>query len=238
MEAGAASYVAKNKERLRLESSDIDPALRVDDKFATETAAEYVKLPAHATDAETQRAYKALVEETEEQYKHLTEDMGVKVEFVDHDPYADAAAMMQDVMNNKHLSVYKTAEDQVHPYLTTAQNDQFRAVHDFFGHAGNGNRFDRHGEEIAFRKHAQMFSPDARRAMATETRGQNAMLNYGPNKGSFPEQKAALLPEKYSRTTPTLRSRQRRSGSVRWRMPGSRGQRRSARWSAPSASKA
>jgi hypothetical protein len=42
--------------------------------------------------------------------------------------------------------------------------------------------------------HGSMFSPEARGALTTETRGQNASLIH---RGSFPTQKLALLPDKY-----------------------------------------
>ena len=49
--------------------------------------------------------------------------------------------------------------------------DKFRAVHDYFGHIKDGNGFRAGGEENAWRSHAAMYSPLARRAMTTETRG-------------------------------------------------------------------
>ena len=59
-------------------------------------------------------------------------------------------------------------------------NEMFRAIHDFYGHAVHGNPFGPKGEEIAYGAHAQMFSPLARMAMASETRGQNSFVNYSP----------------------------------------------------------
>jgi hypothetical protein len=60
-------------------------------------------------------------------------------------------------------------------------NDAFRAVHDAFGHFGPGNPFFRApGEERAWAEHSRMYSPDARGAMTSETRGQNSWLNFGP----------------------------------------------------------
>lgn len=67
------------------------------------------------------------------------------------------------------------------PYRQT-YNDLFRAVHDIFGHGAEGFQFGPRGEENAYRSHAVMFSPLARSAMATETRGQNSWVNYGPNR--------------------------------------------------------
>jgi hypothetical protein len=88
-----------------------------------------------------------------------------------------------------------------HPYMTPEQNDKFRAVHDYLAHAGGGNQFGPQGEERAYRIHASTLSPRAQRALATETRGQNSWVNYGPNahlpasQRPFAEQKAALWPE-------------------------------------------
>jgi hypothetical protein len=60
-------------------------------------------------------------------------------------------------------------------------NDVFRIVHDYFGHVKDGHGFRAKGEEGAWQAHSQMYSPLARRAMTTETRGQNSWVNYGPN---------------------------------------------------------
>jgi hypothetical protein len=65
-----------------------------------------------------------------------------------------------------------------HPFMTVGQNNMFRAVHDYFGHAAQANSFSRDGEEIAWILHSQMFSPDARKAMTVETRFQNSALNF------------------------------------------------------------
>jgi hypothetical protein len=54
----------------------------------------------------------------------------------------------------------------------------------------------------AWHEHAKMFSPLARRALTTETHGQNSWVNYSEGHESLPlkerpfaEQKAILLPE-------------------------------------------
>src|SRR6476659_2128677 len=88
-------------------------------------------------------------------------------------------------------------------------NDKFRAVHDYFGHCAAGYGFGPRGEENAWNAHSQMFSPDARRAMTTETRGQNSYVNFGrhnygddgrylnirPAERPYACQKAALFPD-------------------------------------------
>lgn len=83
-------------------------------------------------------------------------------------------------------------------------NDLFRAVHDVFGHGKEGFGFRAAGEDMAWRTHAAMYSPEARPAMTMETRGQNSWVNFGPHGATnrtattadtvFAEQKAALPP--------------------------------------------
>jgi hypothetical protein len=69
---------------------------------------------------------------------------------------------------------------EVDPRTGLNQTEQFRAVHDLFGHGVYGNEFGPKGEELAFGAHSQMYSPLARIALATETRGQNSVVNYTP----------------------------------------------------------
>lgn len=114
----------------------------------------------------------------------------------------DSRLMMRDILENKTLKVRDSeidfAEDP-HPLLTVEENNIFRAVHDFFGHAASGRGFDADGEEAAWVAHSSMFSPEARRAMTTETRGQNSYYNFfDPENKQFAEQKAALFPEEYT----------------------------------------
>lgn len=149
-------------------------------------------------DPEAVRHFRAMADETKNQFDFLTRPvsrggLGVDVTVSDTDPYKRAADMMKDANRGK-FSVLSTAQTGGHPYFTNDENDMFRAVHDFFGHAATGRGFDPHGEEAAFRSHYAMFSPLARPAMATETRGQNSALNYGSNPGEFAPQKIVTLP--------------------------------------------
>lgn len=163
---------------------------------ALRIAREYNQAPSF--DPKAVSSYRAMADETKEQFDYLTRPqsrggLGVDVSVTKEDPYAKAAHMMKDANEGK-FKVLSTAQTGGHPYFTNDENDMFRAVHDFFGHAATGRGFDPHGEEAAFRSHFAMFSPRARGAMATETRGQNSVLNYGPTPGVFPEQKVAILP--------------------------------------------
>lgn len=165
---------------------------------------QYMQMPSYDKAAEP--AYKAMAHEVGKQFDFMTSPrskggLGVHAEVQDEDPYGmrngqftankvlpDARA---DVQNNNRMRVMSTKSTGVHPFFTNDQNDMFRAVHDYFGHLGSGRGIDAHGEDAAYQKHAAMFSPLARGALATETRGQNAALQAT---GSFQDQKIGLLP--------------------------------------------
>lgn len=96
-------------------------------------------------------------------------------------------------------------------------NDEFRAVHDYFGHGQRGFQFGPRGERNAYVEHSTMFSPQARKALTTETHGQNSWVNAGrhlrradgslPVKGDpdfvpvtsrpYADQKTGLLPNEF-----------------------------------------
>lgn len=149
-------------------------------------------LSADEINEEARKAYEALSKEVEEQFKLLTEKLGVNVEFVDYDPYENFLEMREDFVENKRLLIMRTAVTGSHPFMTDEQNDMFRAVHDAFGHLAIGRGFDRHGEEAAYQAHRTMFSEEAIKALATETRGQNQYLL---DRGEFGPQKLVILPE-------------------------------------------
>lgn len=152
----------------------------------------YDKLPEH--DPHAIPHFEAMRDEVGHQFHHLTHTMGVHVETTDHDPYANVHEMTKDVAENRRLKVLGTHATGAHPFFSNHENDQFRAVHDFFGHAATGRDFSRHGEEAAFRAHSRMFSEHARPAMTSETRGQNTSLILN---GHFSPQKIALLPKQH-----------------------------------------
>lgn len=165
--------------------------IKADPERGARIASDYAALPMRSPDAIP--AYNALRDEVGQQYQYLTQTLGVKVDMVSEDPYRNVEELRKDLIENKHLSVLSTESTGPHPYLSNTENDQFRAVHDAFGHAAIGRGFDRNGEEAAYQSHAQMFSALATQALATETRGQNSSLVYGGT-DTFPPQKLALLP--------------------------------------------
>lgn len=177
---------------------------KVDPSRAKRIAAAYEAMPHDPSHPLVRASYAALLNETKAQYDAMKR-AGVKLEFypdVNNDPYkSNPRLAVEDIRHNNHMYVYPTdagygtgdalpgtAEN---PMLGDSGerwngkpvmfNDLFRAVHDYFGHAKEGVGFRADGEENAWRQHAAMFSPLARIALTTETRGQNSWLNYGPH---------------------------------------------------------
>jgi len=159
---------------------------------ASKIADVYESLPKMDTDAIDE--YESLSTEVEEQFDFMTKELGIKIEFVKDDPYKTSKEMFDDA-NKGTLKVLSTASTGAHPLFSNDQNDKFRAVHDYFGHAATGRGFGQDGEEAAWVHHSQMFTDKARAALTTETRGQNSFYN---NRGKqFADQKVALLPEEF-----------------------------------------
>jgi hypothetical protein len=198
--------------------------VRVDKELAAKIADEFQRMPNAPEDPLVQASYRQMMKETAAQYRKIME-AGLKVEFIKgDDPYGNPRNAILDVIENNHLWVFSTQDGfgtnkidvSKNPLLeesefkdingqTMLANDLFRVVHDYFGHIMNGVGFRADGEENAWRSHASMYSPFARRAMTVETRGQNSWLNFGPN-GEFnrtaspadtiyADQKVGLLPE-------------------------------------------
>jgi hypothetical protein len=172
----------------------------LDKSHAARVAQAYDELPMYDPDALPH--YEAMIKETLDQYNAM-KNAGVKITPVDATTYpygSNPRAAVKDIGDNKHMAVFKsdagfgTGHAAQHPLLGQSgiveaghpmtHNDLFRAVHDYYGHAKEGYGFRAAGEDNAFRSHASMYSPKALPAMANETRGQNAWLNWGPH-GDF-----------------------------------------------------
>jgi hypothetical protein len=173
--------------------------LKVDKERATRISEAYDELPSN--DPAAYRAYDALADEVSQQYDYMTNELGIKVEFVDYDPYETARDMFNDVEQNSTLKVLSTASTGSHSYLSDETNDKFRAVHDYFGHAATGRGFMQDGEEAAWVSHSSMFTDLASAALTTETRGQNSW--YNNHDSGFAEQKTAILPQEFIDVTLT-----------------------------------
>lgn len=179
--------------------------------------------------------YEKFISETNSQFEYLLNG-GLEVILTDVDPYTPNRAghtqMIQDMQNGV-IKVLATeagfgneATNANNPMLRKSkfkdangrvmlENDVFRAVHDTFGHGMRGNTFGPMGEYNAWLAHKEMYSPDAKKVMTTETLGQNTWTNYGPHMRDadgnllsktdsgylspkdrpFSEQKVAIMPD-------------------------------------------
>ena len=175
----------------------------VDKGRATRIANEFHNMKHDPNHPDVKASYDALAKETMDQFHHIKKS-GLKVSWIkdgQKDPYEKTPHLVsKDVKENNHMWAFKTDhgfgsgdEDtsKDHPMLQKTGhvedghhmcvNDAFRVVHDYFGHCKEGFGFRANGEENAWRHHASMYSPKARGAMTSETRGQNSWVNYGPH---------------------------------------------------------
>lgn len=137
-------------------------------------------LKAHDYDSLVKHSYEHVAKETTQQFHHLP----VKTQYHEgHMGYHNSGEMLRDVHAHNNLTVYRGGDK--HEFLHHVdkktglnENEQFRAVHDYYGHGVHGNQFGAKGEEVAWHAHHKMFSKGAHVAMTSETRGQNSYVNY------------------------------------------------------------
>jgi predicted GNAT family acetyltransferase len=182
----------------------IETAHVPEDARSPEVADAYKNAVHAPNDPAVKASYDALKRDVKDQY-HLAQKLGIKMDTKPENPYGLSTEvpaheeLHNDIRNNKHLSVWEGGKppadhplSEIDPETGKSYNDLFRMVHDIFGHAAERTDFSPSGEESAWNLHRQMFSPEARPALATETKGQAA---YTYKYGDFPPQKAAILPE-------------------------------------------
>ena len=195
----ASSIAQRTAERTGVDFKEAERLSKIDEDRARRIAQTYEKLESNPQDPEVQSSYRALIDETVEQYNDIISE-GYTIELVDENPYNNSAEMLRDVNENKTLKIFSTESgfgtegvtdtDRANNLMLESTtfvdkngrpmlaNDVFRFVHDFFGHGTLGNSFGPIGEENAWNVHSRMYSPLARRAMTTETRGQNSWVNF------------------------------------------------------------
>jgi len=143
------------------------------------------------------KAYRALIDETRAMWNGLG-PLQVTAWTGDGAPYASPADLLNDVLAGR-LKIRPTADmfgpgadNAGHPLnnvsgvktvdgLDLTHNDLLRVVHDIYGHGQSGYRDDPRGQYNAYHEHARLLSPEAARALATETLAQGSWANYGPH---------------------------------------------------------
>lgn len=198
-----------------------------DEDRARRIAEAYETMRHNPANPRVRRSYEALVDETMDQYKEL-EKLGLNFEAIKPGDNVDDAYRLAypSIINQGKMKFFPTdqgfgssPDTANHPLLRNVgrigdvndatANDAFRVVHDLYGHFAPGNPFfDNLGEDRAFLNHSRMYSKDALPALASETRGQNSWVTWGPhgehNRAMWPDrvediiyapQKAGELPE-------------------------------------------
>lgn len=219
----ARSYHEKFGAKYGLPAFNPKPStITLDKEKGRLTGAAFDKMKHDPDHPEVKAAYDALKREIADQYDHLV-SRGVKFSrwTKEGQPYKDSKEMRADAVNNRHLHYFPTEggfgsteakpddPGRTHPLNEdapghppgTKYNDLFRAVHDYYGHAVHGHQFGPQGEVRAWHEHARMLSPLARKALTTETHGQNSWVNFGPHNPQalkpterpFADQKANIL---------------------------------------------
>lgn len=137
---------------------------------------EYAKLVADAYEAAPEYdesvlpSYRALIDHAVNKLYPKIIGSGIRVEFVDYNPYENRDQMAEDVNNNKILKISKLFNE--HPIFSKEENLKFRAVHDYYTHIVCNQDFGLRGELKAYNTHARLAPPIARPALFTEVVGQ------------------------------------------------------------------
>jgi len=189
---------------------------------------------------EVKRAYDRFIEETVEQAIQLQKsgmifDVSGSLHYCTSHGipcgkggnYETANEMHDDIQKNKHIFYRKSDNDykgfQDHPLFRMTNiknydgekmraNDVFRVVHDINGHnKAMRSEFTPKGEQEAYLEHKKLYSPEATRALFTETQGQGSWVNFNKKTGErnrhfqdigeierlkFPPQKADIFPDR------------------------------------------
>jgi|GEM_PF-1344683 len=222
----AKAYRARYGEYLGLEGREGQPRSRAAPAFLRRVARAWGEARHAPSDNVVGLHYKRLIQETDLQYRHML-DYGLKVILyegpAEQQPYQGYEDMVADIETNRRLVIWPhdTHMPDDHPLREemsggVTANIQFRAVHDVLGHA-LGHDISVAGEEATYAEQTTLYSWAAWPALASEIRGQNAWLFYGPHldraDGSrpkqgdvdfipwterpYPEQKAVILPREF-----------------------------------------
>lgn len=136
---------------------------------SSDIAQAYAQMPAFEQKAVP--AWKALAAEANVQATAIKKQITVEV-VDDPDPYMDVKQLIEDVHQNRHVSVSRANSD--HPVWTVEDVVNFRTVLDVIGHAQRGADFSYSGEVKAAETWMPLLSPLAREALFTEVIGRGA----------------------------------------------------------------
>lgn len=133
----------------------------------------YAKAPSF--DPQAAMAWKELADDCVARAHQLKQQ--IAVEYTDDPvPYHSPQELFEDVTKHQHILVSRAASE--HPVWTPEQVLAFRTVHNILGHAAAGGDFGWTGENLATAAHMPYLSPNAQRALFTETVGQKAYNHF------------------------------------------------------------
>jgi hypothetical protein len=149
-------------------------------ELAQRVADWFTGIPAAPAGA-VRRSYRALERETARLFEIVhrapsSGGLGVRVYYVrnDGDPHHDAVELCAELRAHGSMTLTTIATEAPHPLLGGQEGgvvDQFRVVHDVFGHAALGVGFDLQSEFATWLQCRTLFSADARGAAFCELVG-------------------------------------------------------------------
>ncbi len=170
------------------------------DPWTSDIAAWHLQSPSTSDDPRIAAAYRQLQQQTDCLFRVLTDQSrphGIRVSFTFvRRPYNSDRELIAAIVNEQRLevSVASSDHDRLHPVLDCCPGgpyDRFRAVHDIVGHGFGLRGFDAEGEYSAWQCHNDLCSGLAQLALATELRGEYAVLR---QTGECAEHKALIFP--------------------------------------------
>jgi hypothetical protein len=173
------------------------------DLRAAELADWHLHTRSRPNDPRVVAAYRQLEQQTDDLYRSLsdcTRPCGIEVIFTFlKEPYSSDQELITGVADEHRLEVSVATSDRyrLHPVLDCRPGgsyDRFRAVHDIVGHAFGRRGFDAEGEYSAWWIQNTLYRGLARLALATELRGEHAVLR---ETGEFAEHKALIAPRAF-----------------------------------------
>lgn len=232
MDRTAVGTIAdRYRQKAGIKTGRLMTLLPVDETYMQRVADVQQKAGHNPNNPGVAKAYRALIDETRAMWQELG-DIKVTAFTGNGSPYASRGAMFSDLSAGRlqlRLSADMFgagADNPGHPLNAAAGiktvdgqdltwNDVLRVVHDVYGHGQSGFNDSPLGRYNAYHEHARLLSPEARRALATETLAQGAWDNFGPhmrrkdgtvpgptdvdylppNQREFAQQKAFLLPD-------------------------------------------
>ena len=154
-----------------------------DDQLA-DVAHAYAEAPVY--DPKAASAWKELADDLLARTQVIQQQVQVEV-VPDPHPYSTVQEMTEDIRKNRH--VYVSSANAHHPLWSTEQVVAYRLCRDVLGHAVAGGDYGWHGENQATAAMMPMLSPNAQKALFTESIGQAAYNGFyralGPQKITF-----------------------------------------------------